>query len=138
MTHALFDTLEYVKLLRQVNFEQHQAEGLSKAQMMVAQSILTHTATQNDLIIMTTNLRVEIHQIRDELRAEIHQIRDELRAEMYQIRDELRNDIQALSIKIDTSLETMKVYSLKLFIAAMVTNLTIIGVSMSALALILK
>src|SRR5271156_4392459 len=74
MTHALFDTLEYVRLLRQVNFEQHQAEGLSKAQMMVSQSILTHTATQNDLIIMTANLRNEMHQVGDELRKDMHQL----------------------------------------------------------------
>ncbi len=74
MAKALFNTLEYVKLLIKADFNQKQAEGLSEAQMMVSQSLLTHTATQNDLIIMTANLRNEMHQIRDDLRKDMHQL----------------------------------------------------------------
>lgn len=109
MTHALFDTLEYVRLLKQVNFEQNQAEGLGKAQMMVSKSLLTHTATQNDLIIMTTNLRTEMHQIRDELRKEMHKLRDDLRKDMHQ-----------------------------LFINNVIINLTFMGIILGAMAYMLK
>lgn len=74
MGKALFDTLEYVKLLREVNFEQHQAEGLSKAQIMVAQSLLTHTATQNDLLILQAALKEDIRSEINKLQKEMHQL----------------------------------------------------------------
>lgn len=111
MAIALFDTLEYVKLLKQVNFTQQQAECLSEAQNMVAQSVLSQTATQNDLIntrtalkedirVEVNELRKEMHQMCGELRAEMHQMCGELRAEMHQIRDELRKDMHQLSYNI--------------------------------------
>ena len=85
MAIALFDTLEYVKLLKQVNFTQQQAECLSEAQNMVAQSVLSQTATQNDLINTRTALKEDIRVEVNELRKEMHQIRDELRKDMHQL-----------------------------------------------------
>ncbi|MGA2654848.1 MAG: hypothetical protein ABSF18_02570 [Gammaproteobacteria bacterium] len=123
MAIALFDTLEYVKLLTQADFNQKQAEALNGAQMIAMQALLTQVATHANF----QDLRVATHNDMQNLRAETHRDMQNLRTEIKDVEHRLEKKIDAI-----------KPFVYKVMVSIMLSNLTIIGIGVGIIALIVK
>jgi predicted nucleic acid-binding Zn-ribbon protein len=146
MTQPLFNTLKYVKLLREAGFNQQQAEGLNEATMEAIQVALSQVATQVDLRQLRADIHIEIQSVRAELKAEIQSVRAELKAEIQEVRaeiqavraelkaemQELRAEIRATEHRLEQKIADIKPFVYKALMATVVANFAMIS---SALAI---
>ncbi len=123
MAHALINTLEYVKLLTQAGFNQREAEGLNKAQMMATEAIVSQVATREDLKDLRNEMQNEFKNVRVEMQTMAH---------------ELRAEIKAVEHRLEAKIDALRPFVYRVMVTIMLANLTIIGLGMGALALFLK
>jgi hypothetical protein len=88
MPVAAFDTLQYVKRLRQAGIPEDRAEAQTAALAEALASGIQNLATKQD-----------IQEVRHEIRQELTQLRQETKHEIEQLRQEMKTDIQALDAK---------------------------------------
>ncbi len=100
MAFAVFDSLEYVKVLTKAEFPEKQAEAIGEVQIMAIRAIITQVVSPAEMQELRTELRAEMHELRTELRAEMHELRTELRAEMHELHAATQKDIHDLRVEI--------------------------------------
>jgi len=83
-----------------------------------------HLATQQDIDIAKTELRIEIHEFRAELKTDIHDLRTELKADIQGVRDEVKD----LGARVDSLFP-------KLISANIVSMIGLVGLMLAALSL---
>lgn len=149
MQAAMFNTLEYVKLLIGMGFSQSQAEGLNEAQNMVTHAILSQVANSADLkdlritaSLTTHELRAEINELRTEnrtefekVRAEINELRIETRTEFEKVRAEMSVEFQKVRSEMHKEVAELKECITKASSKNFFGLATIMGVGLTLLGL---
>lgn len=97
MNAIAFDTLAYVKRLREAGVEAMQAEAQAEAlSLAIGESL----ATSDELKAVEINLRGEIEKVEHTLRGEIEKLEITLRGELEKLGLELRREIRESQVTI--------------------------------------
>lgn len=94
MTAIAFDTLKFVKRLKEAGFSEQQAEALAEAEADLFETTL---ASKQDI----ADLKREIETARTELKREIEAVRTELKHEIETVHTELKREIEAVRVKLE-------------------------------------
>ncbi len=94
-----------------------------------------HLATQQDIDIAKTELRIEIHEFRAELKTDIHDLRTELKADIHNLRTELKADIQGVRDEVKDLGARVDSLLPKLISANIVSMIGLVGLMLAALSL---
>ncbi len=101
MTAIAFDTLKFVKRLKEAGFSEQQAEALAEAEVELFETTL---ASKQDI----GELKREIEAVRTELKREIEAVRTELKREIEAVRTELKHEIEAVRTEFKHEIEVVR------------------------------
>jgi ketosteroid isomerase-like protein len=113
MTAIAFDTLKFVKRLKEAGFSEQQAEALAEAEADLFETTLASKQDIADLKreieTARTELKREIEAVRTELKHEIETVRTELKREIETVRTELKHEIETVHTELKREIEAVRV-----------------------------
>jgi len=96
-----FDTLEYARRLRQIGFDEKQAEGMTQA---LATAMTDTLATKQDLSELQVLLKADIRDVQRLLKADIREVQLLLQAEIREVHLRVKADMAELEARLESRL----------------------------------